>query len=221
MRDLSTQSLLFFSLFVGQSFPAMMLLTLVSSALIALFIVSLVVSRYYIRRKQETNHSSYSVRRYCCRQPASNSCDSLTLSPILNESPSNQVVNEKTRIIKNSFSWPEATMLHRHQQQQEQQQQQELTPWSSTMSSSSLSTSSTMENISQPASLTFGLRWDDNTRTLFVRLVSARDLFLHRRQRQLTLIDSYVRIELLPSSTDAIQGTFAFTHRTTTCSLLF
>jgi hypothetical protein len=186
----------------------MMLMSLVSSAVIILFIVGLLVSRYYIRRQKQTNHSSYSVTRYCRRQLASNSCDSLTLSPILNDSPVNPVVNEKTRIIKNSFSWPEATMLHRDQQQQQQQQQQhELTPWSSTMSSSSLSTSSTMEHLYPPASLTFGLRWDEGNRTLHVRLVSARDLFLHRRQRQLTLIDSYVRIELLPSSTDAILGT--------------
>ena len=54
-----------------------------------------------------------------------------------------------------------------------------------------------MENIIESASLTFSLRWDEITGTLFVRVISAKDLFIHRHSRQPSIIDSYVRIELL------------------------
>ena len=57
-----------------------------------------------------------------------------------------------------------------------------------------------MENLIEPASLTFGLRWDEITKSLFVRIISARNLLIHRHNRQPSIIDSYVRIELLSTS---------------------
>jgi hypothetical protein len=176
---------------LDNSFPSILVVTIISSLLIAILVVGLAVSRYYIRRKKQTNDSSYSIIRYCRRQLASTSCDTSTPSPI---TKSHEIVNETTRIIKNSFSWPEGNMLTR--------QDQEQTDISSTISSSSLSNSSTIEQINEPASLTFALRYDENTKSLFVRVVNARDLFIHRHNRQPLLIDSYVRIELLRTSTE-------------------
>jgi hypothetical protein len=174
-----------------------MVVTIVSSLVIAIFIVGLAVSRYYTRRQKQVNDSSYSVTRYWRRQLASTSCDTFTPSPIT------EAINETTHIIKNSFSWPEATMLHRQDQEQVES--------SSTISSSSSANSSIMENIIEPASLTFGLRWDEITKSLFVRVVSARDLFIHKHHRQPSIIDSYVRIELLSTSIEHnTQGNFFF-----------
>jgi hypothetical protein len=186
-------------------FPSTTVVTIISSLVIAIFIVGLAVSRYYTRRKKQVDDSSYSVTRYWRRQLASTSCDNFTPSPTINNNQSSQNVNETTRIIKNSFSWPEANMLHR--------QQEEHAESSSTISSLSLSNSSTIENILEPTSLTFGLRWDEITKSLFVRVVSARDLLIHRHNRQPTLIDSYVRVELIPNSTDNTEGSFFLIYR--------
>ncbi len=188
---------------LGFSFPSILVVTIISSLVIAIFIVGLAVSRSYTRRKKQVNNSSYSVTRYCRRQFVSTSCDSLTPSPTINKKQSPEIVNETTRIIKNSFSWPDTSTLHG--------QDQEKTESSSTESSSSLSNSSTMEHIIEPASLTFGLRWNETTKSLSVRVVSARDLFIHRHNRQPLVIDSYVRIELLSASpANNIQGNSFF-----------
>ena len=167
---------------------------LISSFLIAVSIVGLAISRFYTRRKQHTDEASFSVTRYCRRQLASTSCDNLTPSPALKHH--HEILNETTQIIKSSFSWPEVTRLA--------EQQQHGSESSSSISSSSL----TMEPILEPASLTFGLRWNEGTSSLFVRVVSARNLVVHR---QATLLDSYVRIQLLSSSKDSSQeGTHRF-----------
>ncbi|UJR15092.1 hypothetical protein I4U23_002059 [Adineta vaga] len=169
-----------------------MIVTLISSLTITIFIVGLVISRYYARRQKQTNDSSYSVTRYRRRPLVSTSCDSFTPSPTTQNKSSMEIVNETTH-IKNSFSWPDTSILNR--------QDDEQTQSSSTISSSSLSNSSTIEHINEPPSLTFGLRWNEKTKSLFVRVVSARELFIYRHNRQPSVIDSYVRIELL-SSTD-------------------
>ncbi len=173
---------------LDDSFPSLMVVTIISSLVIAIFIVGLAVSRYYTRRRKQVNDSSYSVTRYWRRQLASTSCDNFSPTPIP------EVVNETTHIIKNSFSWPEASMLHRQDREQVES--------SSTMSSSSSTNSSIMENLIELASLTFSLRWDDITKSLFVRVISARNLFIHKHNRQPSIIDSYVRIELLSTLTD-------------------
>jgi len=182
-----------------------MVVTLISSLIIVIFIIGLAVTRYYAyynRRKNQSKDLSYSVSRYWRKQFASTSFDSIVTSPpVKNNHQSNQEVNETTRIIKNSFSWPEATLIH-----QQQQQEEEKLECSSTMSSESLSNSSTMEHILETTSLTFGLRWDEITGSLFVRIISARDLLTHHRNKQPTLIDSYVRIELISTERDDSQG---------------
>ncbi|CAF3816009.1 unnamed protein product, partial [Rotaria sp. Silwood1] len=167
---------------VCDSFPSIMIVAILSSFVIAIFIVGLAISYYHKQRKKQSNDSSYSITRYWRRQLASTSCDNLNSSLITNNKQSYPIVNETTSIIKNSFSWPEASMLHR--------QDQEQIKCSSTISSSGLSYSLTMEHITEPASLTFGLRWNDITKSLFVRVVSARDLFIYRRHRQPLVIDS-------------------------------
>ncbi|CAF3728402.1 unnamed protein product [Rotaria sp. Silwood1] len=177
---------------VCDSFPSIMIVAILSSFVIAIFIVGLAISYYHKQRKKQSNDSSYSITRYWRRQLASTSCDNLNSSLITNNKQSYPIVNETTSIIKNSFSWPEASMLHR--------QDQEQIKCSSTISSSALSYSLTMEHITEPASLTFGLRWNEITKSLFVRVVSARDLFIYRRHRQPLVIDSYVRIELIFTS---------------------
>lgn len=164
-----------------------MLVTLISSLAIALVLVGLAVSRFYARRQKQAGDSSYSVTRYRRRPLASTSFDSFAPSPTLNCKPTTQVVNETTHIIKNSFSWPDTSAMHRHEEEPGK-------------SPSSLSSSSTLEHISEQPSLTFGLRWNDTNNSLFVRVVSARDLFIQRRNRQPALIDSYVRVELLSTS---------------------
>jgi hypothetical protein len=100
----------------------------------------------------------------------------------------------------------ESLKVHSHQQQQ----QQEKLECSSTISSTSLSNSSTMEHFNEPTTLTFGLRWDEVIGSLFVRVINARDLLAHYRNRQLTLIDSYVRVELLSTERDDTQGICLF-----------
>lgn len=166
-----------------------MTLMLISSFLVAVSIVGLAISRFYTRRKQLADEPSFTMTRYCRRQPASTSCDSLT------PSPAPRHLHETTQIIKNSFSWPEVTRIA------EQQQHHHGSECSSSISSSSL----TMEPILEPASLTFGLRWNEGTSSLFVRIVSARNLVVHRQTS--TPLDSYVRVQLLSSSKDSCQGT--------------
>ena len=184
-----------------------MLLVLISSILIAGFIIGLAVTRYYTyyhRRKSQSKDLSYSVSRYWRRQFASTSFDSIVnASPPAKSNPENiDEINETTRIIKSSFSWPEATILH-----QQQQQQQDKTDCSSTISSTSLSNSSTMEQILESASLTFALRYDATNSSIFVRIINARDLFVQRLHRRSSLIDSYIRVELLCTENVASQGT--------------
>lgn len=192
----------------GDPFPYAMVITFISTLLIAVLIIGLAVSRYYTyynRRRNQSKDLSYSVSRYWRRQFASTSFDSLTTSPPVltkNTHPSTENINETARIIKSSFSWPEATIHH--------QQQQEKLECSSTISSTSLSNSSTMEHFNEPTTLTFGLRWDEVIGSLFVRVINARDLLAHYRNRQLTLIDSYVRVELLSTERDDTQGRYLF-----------
>lgn len=178
-----------------------MIVTLVSSAGIVVCVAGLLVIRYLTqssRREKQPTDASYSISRYWRRQFTSTSFDSL--SPLADRNDP-EAMTETTRIIKSSFSWPEATL---HHQQQQQQIKGEV---SSTISSvSSLSNSSTMEHLQEPASLTFGLRWNEQTGSLFVRVVSARDLLLPRRHRPSILIDSYVRIELIADESDRSQG---------------
>ena len=159
------------------------MLTIISTALIAVLVVGLVVSRYYIRRKKGVNDVSFNVSKYWRRQLASTSCDNISSLSTTNNERSHQVINETSGILKSSFSWPETSLLHREEFE----------------SSSSLST---IEHLIEPTSLTFGLRWDELTKSLFVRVVSARDLFIHRHNRQPSVIDSYVRTELLSTSTE-------------------
>jgi hypothetical protein len=195
-----------------------MVAAIISSLTIAIFIIGLAVSRYYTycnRRKKESKNSSYSVSRYWRRQFASTSFDSIIPSPpVKTNRQTTQGVNETTRIIKSSFSWPDATVLH-----QQQQKLQEKVECSSTMSS--LSNSSTMEHILEPATLTFSLRWDETTGSLFVRVISARDLLVYHRNRQPTLIDSYVRIELISTESDNTQGICLYELITSLIKYLF
>ncbi len=178
-----------------------MIMTIIASLLIVVVIIGLAISRYYTyynRRKNESKDLSYSVSRYWRRQFTSTSFDSIISSPPIRNNPQNiEEVNETNRILKSSFSWPEATLLH---------QQQETRECSSKISS--LSNSSTMEQISQSASLTFGLRWNETTGSLFVRVINAQDLLIHRRNRQSSLTDSYVRIALLSTENDKSQGMY-------------
>lgn len=187
-----------------------MLVVLISSILIAGFIIGLAVTRYYTyyyRRKSQSKDLSYSVSRYWRRQFASTSFDSIpNVSPPVKSNPENiDEINETTRIIKSSFSWPEATILH----QQQQQQQEDKTDCSSTISSASLSNSSTMEHILESASLTFALRYDSTSSVIFVRIINARDLFVQRQHRRSSLIDSYIRVELLCKEDLSSQGTLS------------
>ncbi|CAF1365036.1 unnamed protein product [Rotaria magnacalcarata] len=174
-----------------------MIFIIISSFVIAILIVGLAIARYRIQRKNPANASTYSITRYWRRPWASTSCDNLATLSIPENKKSYPIHCETTGIIKNSFSWPETSMLHRQDQ------------CASAKSSSALSYSLTMERIAEPASLTFGLRWDEITKSLFVRVVSARHLFIHRRHRQPLVIDSYVRLELTSTSTESnISKTF-------------
>ncbi|CAF2757104.1 unnamed protein product [Rotaria sp. Silwood2] len=176
-------------------------MAIVLSIVIVLFIVGLTVTRFYTyfkRPKKQSKDVSYSISRYWRRQFASVSFDSINPSPPIsnNNSQTNQETNEVTRIIKSSFSWPESTLINQQKQQHEKEE------CSSTLSSSSLSHSSTMEHINEPASFIFSLRWNETIGSLFVRVISAQNLFVYRRHRQPTLIDSYVRIELISADND-------------------
>jgi hypothetical protein len=167
----------------GFTFPSSMLIPIVAFLLIILPIVGLTLVRYCTRRQQLAHHLSTDSLHGNRRQLTRLSCDSLSHLPILDRSLSNQTIDETMRTMKNSMSWPETVV--RHQQQV-------------TSSSSSLST---VEHIYMPASLTFGIRWNPNEQILVIRLISAHDLYLYRHCRQGTIIDSYVRIELVSSST--------------------
>ena len=180
--------------FLGHSYSLTMILTMISSSILLAAILGLAIFRYYARasrRSQLAKDSSYSVSRYWRRQLPSTSFDSSTPHPASRTlQQTTTETDESTRIIKSSFSWPEASLLH--------QQQPEKGESSSTFSSSSsLSNSSTMEQLVEPASFTFSLRWNESTDSLFIRVISARNLLLPRRQRSSNLFDSYVRIELL------------------------
>ncbi|CAF1168807.1 unnamed protein product [Adineta ricciae] len=173
-----------------------MIVTLISSLAITIVIVGLAISRYHARRQKQTKNLTYSVTRYRRRPLVSTSCDSFTPSPTAaHDKLSMGVVNETTHIIKNSSSWPDTSLLSRADNKQIKSSSL------SSSSSSSMSTSSTIEHINELPSLTFGLRWNEINKSLIIRVVSARDLFIHRHNRQPSVIDSYVRIELLSPET--------------------
>ena len=185
-----------------------MILTVVSSVIAVAAILGMAIFRYYARtsrRSQLAKDSSYSVSRYWRRQLPSTSFDSSTPHP-----QSMEETNETTRIIRSSFSWPEVSVLHKQQQQPPPEKGEASSPMSS---SSSLSTSSTMEQIVEPASFTFSLRWNETTDSLFVRVISARNLRLPHRQRSSNLFDSYVRIELISTSKTGKHWIFLSLHR--------
>ena len=179
----------------------MMILTLVSSMIIAVLVVGFVVIRYVKSRHNfgdsSGKNASYSVSRYWRRQLASNSFDQLIPSPTMKKSKN----DEGHQTIKSSFSWPEGTLVQQQQQQQGRSTTNEESSSSTISSSSSLSNSSTMEQISEPSSLTFSLRWNSSTKSLWIRIINARNL---RRSRSMNLLDSYIRIELISSES---QGT--------------
>ncbi|CAF1645474.1 unnamed protein product [Adineta ricciae] len=181
---------------VDEPFPLLMIVTLISSLAITIVIVGLAISRYHARRQKQTKNLTYSVTRYRRRPLVSTSCDSFTPSPTAaHDKLSMGVVNETTHIIKNSSSWPDTSLLSRADNKQIKSSSL------SSSSSSSMSTSSTIEHINELPSLTFGLRWNEINKSLIIRVVSARDLFIHRHNRQPSVIDSYVRIELLSPET--------------------
>lgn len=202
---------LFFS-FAANSPPSMMVLTLVSSMIIAVLVVGFVVIRYIKSFRKTENFSSkdvssYSVSRYWRRQLASNSFDQLIPSPTIKKKSKN---DEGHQTIKSSFSWPEGTLVQQQQQQREKGPTNEESSSSTISSSSSLSNSSTMEQINEPSSLTFSLRWNSSTKSLWIRILNARNL---RRCRSMNLLDSYVRIELISSESQGKQMSFRL-HRT-------
>lgn len=181
------------------SFPYAMFLTILCSLALVLIIIGLAINRYYIyykRRQNQSTDTSYSISRYWHRQYPSTSFDSLNISPPSSSTATTihnqQEYNESSRILKNSFSWPEATLL-----QQQKSNADDRHESSSTISSSSLSNSSTMEHLCPTASLTFSLRYDEQIDSLYVRILNAKNLYIPRRNRSNSLIDSYVRIELL------------------------
>ncbi|CAM4762698.1 unnamed protein product [Rotaria magnacalcarata] len=192
-------------LLLGDPFPFVLILAIVASVVFALFVTGFIVTRFLIntnRRRKDSNCSNYSIiSRYWRRQFASVSFDSINPSASANIDPAltHHDTNEMSRILKSSFSWPEATLLHQQKQQHDKEE------FSSALSSSSLSNSSTMQHIYEQASLVFGLRWDETTGSLFVRVISAQNLFVHRHHRSPTLIDSYVRIELISTKNDTAQ----------------
>ncbi|CAF0922745.1 unnamed protein product [Adineta ricciae] len=177
-----------------------MLIAIISSLTIVGFLLGLIATRYFTHRKRrqcDLKNSTYSLSSCDRRKFASMSFDSLVPSPPVKSSlQTNTEVNETSRIIKSSFSWPEGTLPH-HQQQEQQQGKDDCL--------STISNSSTMEQIYQSASLTFTLRWDPNLQSLFVRILNARDLLVYRRNRQPAIIDSYVRIELIATKSDQTQ----------------
>ncbi|CAF1237786.1 unnamed protein product [Rotaria sp. Silwood1] len=186
-------------------FSFIWIVTILVSIVIVICLVGLTINRLYTylnQRKKQSKDISYSISRYWRRQFASVSFDSVTPSPLINnnndKNPNSQT-NEVTRIIKSSFSWPESTLIN---------QQNEKDECSSTISSSSLSNSSTIEHINEPSSLIFSLRWNEITSSLFVRVIRAQNLFGYRRHRQPTLIDSYVRIELISTNNDNTQESY-------------
>lgn len=180
-----------------------MLIAIISSLTIVGFLLGLIATRYFTHRKRRQcglKNSTYSLSNCDRRKFASTSFDSLVPSPPVKSSlQTNTEVNETSRIIKSSFSWPEGALLH-HQQQDQQQIKDDCL--------STISNSLTMEQIYQSASLTFTLRWDPNLQSLFVRILNARDLLVYRRNRQPAIIDSYVRIELISTKSDQTQGKF-------------
>ena len=175
-------------------------MAIMSLLMIIGFVIGLAATRYFSHQKRRQNgpkNSPYSLASYGRRQFPSISFDSFLPSPPAHESRQpNTDVNETSRIIKNSFSWPEAALLHHHQQQPNEKDE----------CSSTMSNSSTIEHIFQPALLTFAVRWDEKLGSLYVRVVSARDLLVYRRNRQPTLIDSYVRVQLLSTEPEQSPG---------------
>lgn len=139
------------------------------------------ISRYYNQRQQQVKSSSShsTIANNTAAAAASGRLTSTSCEHFPSTS-STTIVNERTPIIKTSYSWPEANMLAREDQEQIQS-----------------SSSTPME---QPTSLTFSLRWDEKIKSLFVRVISARDLFSQNSSRQPLIIDSYVRIELLSTN---------------------
>ena len=171
-----------------------MIVAIISTCAIAVLLIGLAAMRYYTRRKNQANNSSDGIIKYWRRQLTLKSSDNLTPLTITNDKQWHRNVQETKCIVKNSFSWSGVSILH--------QQNQEQNKYFSTISSSSLSYSSTVEYMFKSASLTFGLRWSEITQSLFVRVISAENLFIHRLHRQPLIIDSYVRIELVSTSSE-------------------
>lgn len=189
-------------IFLGHLFPFALVLTVTSSVLLVLLIAGFIVIRFLNnanRRRQGSTDATYSVSRYWRRQYASVSFDSLNPSATNTQtSPTNQEANEISRMIKSSFSWPAATVIHQTKQPNDKEE-----------FLSTISSSSTMEHINEQASLVFGLRWDETIGSLFVHIISAQNLFVYRHHRHSALIDSYVRAELISTENDTTQGMFA------------
>lgn len=191
--DIDSSHLLHLSL--AHSAPSMMIFTIVSSMIIAVMLVGFFLLRYvktHQRKTPSTEDGSYSVSRYWRRQLTSNSYDQLV--PLTKREKTK--IDEEHRTIKSSFSWPEGPLTQQQTQPPKTDRVDDSS--SSTISTSStVSNSSTMEQISEPASLTFSLRWNNTTKSLWIRLINARNL---RRSRSMNLLDSYVRIELISSN---------------------
>lgn len=180
-------------------------MAITASVIIAACVIGLAIIRYYTYQKGRKKDFTNNISKYWQNKVPSISFDSLHPSPPMSNkhshSQTHQEINEMTRILKSSFSWPEATLVHQHKQQPYEKDE-----CASTTSFSSLSNSSTMEQIAQPASLMFSLRWDEVKSSLFVHIIHARNLFVRRRNTQAVLIDSYVRIELIPTENEHNQG---------------
>lgn len=160
-------------------------------AIVALFGLS--VFRSFKNRRLSPKDESCRVSRCWRRQLPSSSFDqTLTISD------KNRLISshQSSRVIKNSFSWPEAILLNEQQQQTHRNfsGKDESSP---TLSSASLSTSSTLEQIIEPASLTFSLRWNEQNKSLFIRVINGRNLISTRRHQSLDSIDSYIKLELM------------------------
>jgi hypothetical protein len=179
----------------------MIVLILISSMAAIGFAFTIVIIRHYTtsnqRKKSTKDSSTYSVSRYWRRQVASTSFDQLTpaIDRTRHSTSTTSNNDETTRIIKSSFSWPEATLVH-HEQEENIDASRTVSS-----SSSSVSNSSTMEHIhGEPATLVFGIRWHEPTQSLIVRIINGQNLFLSRQHRTSNLLDSYVRVELLASN---------------------
>ena len=176
IKHLSLQVLILFSHNSSSTNLFLLLVELFSSFILGTIIIITLILGLLISRYYHQRHRQVNAKHFSSRL-TSTSCEQFSF-------PSQTIVNETTHIIKNSSSWPEANMFSRQDQEQIQ--------------SSSSSSSSQLE----PTSLTFSLRWDEKIKSLFVRVISARDLFRQKPYRQSLIIDSYVRIQLISANNE-------------------